>query len=127
MIIDQAEMDALAAGNAPLPGAACATVAPARPAGATRPRPGDAVLERILKLRVPVIVQIASRRMPLAAIRRLSLGMIIEFEKNTDETLELRVRNRPIGRGEAVKVGENFGLRVTAIHDAEDRIRSLGS
>lgn len=81
---------------------------------------------RLLKIRVPVIVQLASRRMSIAAIRRLSLGMIIEFHKNVDEPLDLLINNRPIGRGVAVKVGEHFGLNITEIGDTATRIRSMG-
>jgi flagellar motor switch protein FliN/FliY len=83
-------------------------------------------LARILKIQVPVIVQLASRRMSISAVRKLSLGMIIEFHKSVDEPLELLINNHPVGRGDAVKVGEHFGLRVTEIHDAQARIRSMG-
>jgi hypothetical protein len=36
------------------------------------------------------------------------------------------VNNQVVGEGEAVKVGENFGLRLTAVGDLSDRISSLG-
>ena len=37
------------------------------------------------------------------------------------------LNNKPIGVGEAVKVGENFGLRITQIGDIKQIIQSLGS
>ncbi len=81
---------------------------------------------RILKIHVPVIVQLASRRMGVSAARKLSLGTIIEFHKSVDDPLELLINNHLVGRGDAVKVGEHFGLRVTEIHDAATRIKSMG-
>ena len=92
------------------------------------PRIADASpdVARILKIRVPVIVQLASRRMSVSATRKLSLGMIIEFLKDINEPLELLINNHPIGKGEAVKVGEHFGLRVSEIRDAATRIKSMG-
>jgi flagellar motor switch protein FliN/FliY len=80
----------------------------------------------LLKLRVPVIAQLASRRMTIAYVRKLSLGTILEFSKGVDEHLDLLINNHPIGRGEAVKVDERFGLRISAIRDARTRIRSMG-
>jgi flagellar motor switch protein FliN/FliY len=86
--------------------------------------PGE--IAGLLKLRVPVIAQLASRRMTIAYVRKLSLGTILEFSKGVDEHLDLLINNHPIGRGEAVKVDERFGLKISAIRDAETRIRSMG-
>ncbi len=35
--------------------------------------------------------------------------------------LELQVGNRPVATGEAVKVGDKFGLRITAIAMPDER------
>lgn len=83
-------------------------------------------VRRILRVRVPVLVQLATKPMPVSTIRRLSAGAIIEFEKSVEEDLELYVRNRKIGDGNAVKVGEHFGLRITEIDSRAERIKSLG-
>jgi len=84
-------------------------------------------MRRILRLRVPVIVRLAYRSMPVKAIRALAPGSIIEFEKSVEEDLELLINNHPIGRGVCVKVGEYFGVRLTAIEDRAQRIRSMGA
>ena len=89
------------------------------------PSPGD--LKRILRLEVPVIVKLAERKLTLGEVMRLGAGAIIEFSKNSDEPLELLVNNKPIGVGDAVKVGENFGLKITQIGDVKEIIRSLGA
>jgi flagellar motor switch protein FliN/FliY len=83
-------------------------------------------LERIMRMRVPVIVRLAERKLSMAEIMRLGTGAIIEFVRSSDEPLELLVNNKPIGSGEAVKVGENFGLKITQIGDVKEVIRSLG-
>jgi len=82
---------------------------------------------RVLGLRVPVIVRLAHRSMPLGEITRLSPGSLIEFEKSGDSDLDLMITSRVIGRGHAVKVGENFGLRIKSIGPVRERIRSLGA
>ena len=83
-------------------------------------------LQRILRLEVPVIVKLAERKLTLSEVLRLGNGAIIEFSKSNDEPLELLINNKVIGVGETVKVGENFGLRITQIGDVKQVIRSLG-
>ncbi len=83
-------------------------------------------LGRILKLEVPVRVQLAERRMPLGEVVAMVPGMIIELPKAVDEPLELHVNNKRIGTGRAVKVGENFGLRILGIGDVAERIEAMG-
>jgi flagellar motor switch protein FliN/FliY len=85
-----------------------------------------ASLNSILKIEVPVIVQIASRVMPMKEVMSLEPGAIIELPKLADEELELEVGDKQIGLGLAVKVGENFGVRVTYVGDIRQRIANLG-
>ncbi len=86
----------------------------------------DPALARILRLHVPVIVQLAERRMAVSTIRDLSIGAIIEFEKAVTDPLDLLINRHLIGRGFTVKVGENFGLRVSEVCDRSQRVRSMG-
>jgi flagellar motor switch protein FliN/FliY len=93
------------------------------PAAAPNRRPVD----RILSLQVPVIVRLAERRLPVSEVMRLGTGAIIEFFKRHDEPLELLINNKPIAVGETVKVGENFGLRISQIGDVKQIIQALGA
>ena len=97
------------------------------PPPAAPPAPAQPDLKRILQLEVPVIVKLAERKLTLGEVMRLGAGAIIEFSKSSDEPLELLVNNKPIGVGDAVKVGENFGLKITQIGDVKEIIRSLGA
>ncbi|MGF1634417.1 MAG: FliM/FliN family flagellar motor switch protein [Phycisphaerae bacterium] len=92
------------------------------------PRTGrskQADLNRILSIEVPVIVKLAERRLKLSEVMRLGTGAIIEFEKDSEEPLQLLINNKTIGIGEAVKVGENFGIRITQIGELRDVIEAL--
>jgi flagellar motor switch protein FliN/FliY len=80
----------------------------------------------ILSLEVPLIVLLGQRLMRTSDVVSLIPGAIIELPKNVDEELSLLVNNRTVGTGVAVKVGENFGLKVTFIGDLEQRIKALG-
>ncbi len=95
------------------------------PASPTPAGPGKGELNRILSLEVPVIVKLAERKISLSEVMRLGVGAIIEFSKSSDEPLELMINNKTIGAGETVKVGENFGLRISKIGDVKATIRAL--
>lgn len=71
----------------------------------------------ILDLEVPLIVQIASRSMLVKEVVALEQGSIIEFPRSADQDLEILINNKSVGSGNAVKVGENFGIRINAIGD----------
>ncbi len=83
-------------------------------------------LKSVLKLQVPLIVQIAERTMAFEDVMNLAPGAIIELPKKADEELAILVNNKAIGTGLAVKVGENFGVRVTYIGDLRQRIAAMG-
>ena len=126
MIVDQSEIEELLSqaedladevGVPPPP--------PPRPA-ARRIVDASPEIMRLLRIKVPVIVQLASRRMHISEVRKISLGMIIEFNKSINDPLDLLINNHMVGRGETVKVGEHFGLRILEILDAATRIKSMG-
>jgi flagellar motor switch protein FliN/FliY len=84
-------------------------------------------LAQILKLEVPIVVRVGERTMDVADVLGLVPGAIIELPKNAESELDLLVNNKAIGCGVAVKVGENFGLRLTYIGDVRARIDAMGS
>jgi flagellar motor switch protein FliN len=96
------------------------------------PRPADnhsmgPELNTLLKLNVPVIVQIGERRVPLDDILALGPGAIVELVKSAESELELLVNNKIVGKGQAVKVGENFGIKITSIGTQRERVEALAS
>jgi flagellar motor switch protein FliN len=84
-------------------------------------------LRRILAIKVPLIVKIAEKRMRIGEILKLSLGSVVQFEKDAYQHVDLMVNNSTIGLGQPVKVGEKFGLKITQIGDISEMIRSLGT
>jgi flagellar motor switch protein FliN/FliY len=92
---------------------------------AQRPAAPKTELDRILHLYVPVIVKLAERKLNVSEVMQLGTGAIIEFSKNNDEALELMINNKVIALGEVVKVGENFGLRLTQVGDIKQIIAAM--
>ena len=89
-------------------------------------RPPKANIERILSINVPVAVMLAQQDLPIKSILDVTVGTIVEFDVPFDSNLTLEVANQPIAEEQAVKVGENFGLRIAQIGSVKDRIDALG-
>lgn len=83
-------------------------------------------IDAILKLEVPVIVRVGRREMRVKDISDMMPGRILELGKPADDELDLMINNVPIGQGQAVKVGENFGISISFIGDIKARIAALG-
>jgi flagellar motor switch protein FliN/FliY len=89
--------------------------------------PVDPDLHATLRLEVPVIVRLGERTLRTEEVIALVPGSIIELPKNADEPLDLMVNNKQIGVGTAVKIGENFGIRITFVGAMRDRIEAMGA
>jgi len=83
-------------------------------------------VDALKKLEVPVIVVLGRRQLPVKDVVTLVPGAIVELPKNAEEDLELQVNNKVVGLGRAVKVGENFGIRLTFVGDLRNRLEAVG-
>jgi flagellar motor switch protein FliN len=79
----------------------------------------------LLRIRVPVVVTLAQNRQPLHRILELGPGSMIQFEKSCEEMLELSVGESRVAAGEAIKIGDKFGLRITSIVMPEERFHTV--
>lgn len=83
-------------------------------------------LKSLLALEVSVSVVLAERDLDIESILAIKIGTIVEFDVVFDSDLALHVANVPIGSGQAVKTGENFGIRIATIKSVEERVLALG-
>ncbi len=84
-------------------------------------------LEFILDIPLEISVEIGRTKMLIKDLLKLNQGAIIELEKFAGEPVEIFVNGKLMARGEVVVVNDRFGVRVTEIISAQDRIRRLGS
>ncbi|MEK6676348.1 MAG: FliM/FliN family flagellar motor C-terminal domain-containing protein [Planctomycetota bacterium] len=98
---------------------------PAKQAAALRGSTRRTDLHRVLGLKVPISVTLAERNMSLESILAIAVGTILEFDVPVESELKLHAVNCEIAKGQAVKVGESFGFRITRIVDVHDRIGAL--
>jgi flagellar motor switch/type III secretory pathway protein FliN len=78
-----------------------------------------------LRVKVPVSVNLAGKKIKLSEVIDIGPGSIITFDKACDAPLEVSVGGRPVATGEAVKVGERFGVRVQQMILPEETFRPM--
>ena len=81
----------------------------------------------VLQMEVPIIVLLGERSLSVREVVELAPGSIIELPKSAEDELELLVNNKPVATGTAVKIGENFGLRVSFVGNVRKRMEAVSS
>ena len=83
-------------------------------------------MDFILDIPIEVTVELGRSKMLVNELLQLGQGSVIELSKLAGETLEILANQKLIARGEAVMVGEKFGIRLTDVVSTADRIQNLG-
>ena len=79
----------------------------------------------LLRISVPVMVTLATTRLSLERILKLGPGSIVPLEKSCEDPLTLQVGNHDLAVGEAVKVGDKFGIRISSMLMPEEKFLAI--
>jgi flagellar motor switch protein FliN/FliY len=122
--------------TASLEGAAAAADAPADAAGpamfasedrgradSAMPRTGN--WGTVLDIDLPVRVRFGVAEMSIRALSALGPGSIVDMGRGPDDPVEILVCGRVIARAEVVVVDGSYGVRVTDLLSASERVRAL--
>jgi len=83
-------------------------------------------LEFLFDVPLQVSVELGRARILLRDLLQMGEGYVVELDKFSGAPLDLYVNSRLIARGEAVKVGDKFGIKLTEVVSQSDRIAQLG-
>ena len=104
-----------------------ATPAPLRnldaDAAAAHLPPGS--LDNILEIPVMLTVEIGSTKVAIRNLLQLNQGSVVELDRLAGEPLDVLVNGTLIAHGEVVVVNEKFGIRLTDVISAHERVRKL--
>jgi flagellar motor switch protein FliN/FliY len=91
-------------------------------AGETLPAapPADP-LARFRRIPVQLSVRLAEKRIPVSQLLSITPGALITFNKSCEDHLDLYINNALYCRGEAVKIGEKFGLKINQVGATQER------
>jgi flagellar motor switch protein FliN/FliY len=79
----------------------------------------------LLDIPLEVTVEIGRARLALRELLALTPGAVVELVKMAGEPLDVLVNGKPIARGEAVMVGDKFGVRLTDVISPSERVQGL--
>lgn len=80
-----------------------------------------------LRIEVPLVVSLATKRMAIDQVINLVPGMIIQFDKPCTSPMSVEIDDQPIADGEVVKIGDKFGVRISQISPVEERFVAINN
>lgn len=85
----------------------------------------DKNLDMILDIPVTVSVEIGRTKISISNLLKLNQGSVVELDRLAGEPMDVTVNGTLVAHGEVVVVNEKFGIRLTDIISATDRVRKL--
>ncbi len=79
----------------------------------------------LLGVNLNLTLRFGQRVLPLREILDLTSGSVIELDREVEEPADLLLGDKLIARGEVVIVDGNYGIRITEVADARQRIGTL--
>ena len=70
------------------------------------------------------MVRFGQTEMTLLELTRIAPGSVIDLARSPDDPVDVLVHGRLVARGEVVVVSGNYGVRITDVISAEDRLRT---
>ena len=112
----------LASGDATAVGDAAANPAEE---GAGAPAASLADLALLGDISVNLSMEIGRTNITIAELLSLGKGSVVELQRMADEPLDILVNGTLVAHGEAVVVGERFGIRLTDVISPGERLGKL--
>ena len=82
-------------------------------------------MDMLMDVSIPVLVELGKTEMIMRDVLSLTPGAIIELDSLAGEPVKITVRGKLIAYGEVVVVDENFGVKITKIASAQERIKKM--
>src|SRR5204862_979876 len=85
----------------------------------------DVNLEAILDVSVTLSMEVGRTRIPIRNLLQLNQGSVVELDRAAGEPFDVFVNGTLVAHGEVVVVNEKFGIRITDVVSAAERIKKL--
>ncbi len=79
----------------------------------------------LMDVELDVMLQFGCRQATLREVLELATGAVLELDREIEQPVDLLLNGRVIARGEVVVIDGNYGLRVTEVASAQQRVDSL--
>ncbi|OGT19948.1 MAG: flagellar motor switch protein FliN [Gammaproteobacteria bacterium RBG_16_57_12] len=82
-------------------------------------------LDMILDIPVTISMEIGRSRISIRNLLQLTQGSVVELDRLAGEPLDVLINGTLIAHGEVVVVNEKFGIRLTDVISAAERVKRL--
>ena len=85
----------------------------------------EANLETVLDIPVTISMEIGRTRISIRNLLQLNQGSVVELDRLAGEPLDVMVNGTLIAHGEVVVVNDKYGIRLTDVVSAAERVKKL--
>lgn len=85
----------------------------------------DVDLDMVLDIPVTISMEIGRTKINIRNLLQLSQGSVVELDRLAGEPMDVLVNDTLIAHGEVVVVNDKFGIRLTDVISAAERIKKL--
>lgn len=82
-------------------------------------------IDFLMDIPVKVVVELGKASVELGELLRMGMGSVLELEKPSDEPLDVHINGKLIGRGEVIVINNRFGIKLTEVAPASERVEIL--
>lgn len=86
---------------------------------------GDINLDALVDIPVTISMEIGRTTLSIRNLLQLNQGSVVELDRLAGEPMDVLVNGTLVAHGEVVVVNEKFGVRLTDVISAQDRIKKL--
>jgi flagellar motor switch protein FliN/FliY len=81
--------------------------------------------EVIENIPITLAIEVGRASLKIRDLMRLTQGSVVELDRLAGEPLDIVVNDTVVAQGEVVLVNERYGVRLTKVVSAADRIKNL--
>jgi flagellar motor switch protein FliN/FliY len=74
---------------------------------------------------VTLSIEVGRAQIKIRDLMRLTQGSVVELDRIAGEPLDLLVNNTVVAQGEVVLVNDRYGIRLTRVVPASERMKNL--
>ena len=82
-------------------------------------------LDFLMDVPLQVTVELGRSKITISELLKLGKGSVLELNKVAGESLDFRVNDRLVARGEAIVINDRFGVRLTDVISPSERMEKL--
>lgn len=82
-------------------------------------------ISMIMDIPVTLSMEIGQTRISISELLKLGKDSVIELQRMADEPMDVLVNGTLVAHGEAVVVGDRFGIRLTDVISPQERLRKF--